>query len=303
MICTRNREDDLAQTLRSIRAQAAPFALGILVIDGSDPEQQPAIEALADAHDAVYAAYPARPSLARQRNYALKHLPPPAEVVYFLDDDVTLHPGYFATLADTLEQHPDVGGVGPTVLLDGEVVPRDKQRSWKQGVKRLFLIEAGTVGRVLPSGGVSNPHRLPLAEAVAVAWLCGCVAYRRGAFEAALCDPALDGYSMDEDLDVSYRIGQTSKLILEPKAKLVHHQSPIGRNQLYRYAYDRLVHRYWFVEKNVRHPFRKPAFWWSMLGRVVLTWGARPNGAELRRGYMAAVRTILRRDHPLLDRV
>lgn len=302
VICTRNRAADLTRTLQSVRAQTLPFALGILVIDGSDPEVQPAIAAVARAHEAVYAAYPGRPSLARQRNHALVHLPPEATVVYFLDDDVTLRPGYFAALADTLARHPEAAGAGPTVLLDGEAAPGGSTRRWKKALNRLFLIEAGRTGRVLPSGGVSNPHRLPLPAAAEVDWLCGCVAYRRSAFEAAQCDPALEGYSMDEDLDVSFRIGQTAALILDPRAKLVHHQSPISRQALYRYAFDRLVHRYWFVEKNLRHPLRKPAFWWATLGRMLLTWGNRSDGPELRRGYRAALRVIRHRDHPLLKR-
>ena len=137
------------------------------------------------------------------------------------------------------------------------------------------------------------PHR--------VQWLNGCASYRRAVLENTRFDPALSGYALGEDLDFSYRIGKAWKLAVVPQAQLVHHASEKNRYDAARFGRTRVIHQRWFMEKNIRHPLRKPAFWWSIVGRLlaVLTSDDKRKWAASR-GLRQGIRTVWQRDHPLL---
>jgi hypothetical protein len=63
----------------------------------------------------------------------------------------------------------------------------------------------------------------------------------------------------------------------------------------------RVVRRYWFVEKNLGSASHRLAFWWSMLGKLlILLVSAHPDRDEALRGFLRGLWTVWRRDHPLL---
>ncbi|RMF60317.1 MAG: hypothetical protein D6746_07025, partial [Bacteroidetes bacterium] len=244
-----------------------------------------------------YLLFPGTPSLARQRNVALDALPDTLDIVHFLDDDVTVHPGYFRALHAVFEDDPSVGGAGGRILQAG-TDPERRGLWWR----RLFLLDHPAPGRVLCSGATTPAQALPLTTRTPVEWLSGCsCAFRRSLLAWHRFDPALEGYSLDEDLDFSYRIGRTARLVVEPAAVLTHHVTPGGRGDASRLAHDAIVHRYWFLEKNLRSPWRRPAFWWSVLGRLLAAGASRsPQAHHVLRARLRAVGTVLRRAHPLL---
>lgn len=304
IICTRNRPADLRRTLGSIAAlgdEAA--ALLVLVVDASD-----AAAAAKNRRTAARASglalrrvpYPGPPSLTRQRNFGLDQLPASVEIVHFVDDDVTVLPGYFTRLAAYLDGHPGVGGVG------GCLCEPDRPAVATRGrlLRRFFFLDGEPPGRVLPSG-IALPAQVNSACGPAVrtvAWLSGCSStYRRTLLDTHRFDPALSGYALFEDLDLSYRIGQVTGLAVVPGARLVHHRSAQNRHRAGRYAYSAVVHRYWFVQKNLSHPLRRAAFWWAMLGQALARFFSRhPARRASLRGHLRGIRTVLRRGHPLL---
>ncbi len=299
VVCTRNRPDDLSRTLASIAAEAGP-GMHVMVVDASDlaaRTQNAAEGASFTAAPLRHLPFPGAPSLARQRNFALDHLPPSIAIVHFLDDDVTLAPGYFDAL-NAWFTHPSVGGAGGRVIEPGPPRPRRLM-----ALRRLLLLDHPAPGRVLPSGVTTPAQTLPLPTPRPVQWLSGCsCAYRRSLLTRHRFDDRLEGYALDEDLDLSFRLGREARLVVEPRAMLFHHVSPVGRDALEGRAHDALVHRYWFLEKNLRSPLRKPAFWWSVTGKLlVAALSSRPDAREALRGRLRAVRTLLRRDHYLLS--
>jgi GT2 family glycosyltransferase len=301
LICTRNRPDDLENTLQSIASQIVSSPLCILIIDASDPEPRARIQAIVSAYSAhkiYYHAFPGSPSAARQRNYGFDHLPPDVAFVSLLDDDVTLKPGYFEHLETALKHRPELGGVGGTVLLpDGSTSPRPKSMWWR----RLFLLDDKTPGRVLISGQTSQAQVLDLKAPVPVEWVGGCATFRRPIVDTVRFDDALDGHATDGDLDFSYRVSRIAPLMVDPAAALIHHESPRNRASVARYAEIHLLHRYWFMEKNIRHALRKPAFWWATLGRLLILSLSRNQHATLvRTGILSGLRAIMKRDYPLL---
>jgi GT2 family glycosyltransferase len=297
IICTRNRPADLARLLDNLASHSGIDQRLIMIVDASDEKWRRENENRITGRQGltvVYLPYSKEPSLARQRNFGLRSLPEHVEIVHFLDDDVILEADYLNFVAEGFSED-GVVGVG------GKIVPReDAGQSGHFG--RFFLLESGRKGRILCSGAATPGQVGASGSPFATEWLGGCAcSFRRDLFETELFDDRLTGYSLDEDLDFSYRASRRGRLLVIPAAVVHHHESPIDRSDIETYARDRMIHRYWFLEKNIQHPLRKPAFWWSCLGRLI---GARLSSKSTARayvsGYIEGMRTVFRRDHPLL---
>lgn len=300
IICTRNRPEELRRTVASIEEQDQASSLLLMVVDASAPEQARRTQALLDRTTLpnCYVPYPATPSLARQRNYGLDRLPASVDIVFFLDDDVTLLPGFFHRVTDYMDRHSDVVGVGGLNTVE---LPRSASPV-RRGLRHAFLLDHPRPGRVLPSGAASSPHHTSHAHPTATQWLTGfAMAYRRSALERERFDERLEGYSHYEDRDLSVRIRRHGRLVMLPQARLIHRESPTNRYDAASFTYSMITHLYWFVEKDIRHPLRKPAFWWATLGRFLATLtSSKPQKWAALHGQLSGIRAILTRAHPLL---
>ncbi len=305
VICTRNRPGELEQTLESIAAHPPSADLLLVVIDASDAEQRTRTRSLVEGFDAlpsVHRPYTDAPSSARQRNAALDRLPPSVEIVHFIDDDVTVHAGYFEALSAVLRTEPDVGGVGGVILEPSKDTPSARS----ERLQRLFFLSHAETGHVLPSGCTTSAQRPAPNDASGLRdteWLNGCSSYRRPLLDQHRFDEILTGYSMLEDLDLSYRIHQQSRLVVQPEARLTHRRSPRNRFDAERYGHSLTVHRRWFVKKHFGDLGSRLAYGWSLLGRLLaLLTSSNPNSSVALRGLLRGIRTVLTRNHPLLAR-
>jgi GT2 family glycosyltransferase len=303
IICTRNRAEALSRTVDSIENVAQETPLLLIVVDASDQEilkqnKNRLSESSSLSH--LHLHYPDRPSLARQRNYGIQRLPSDVEIVFFLDDDVSLKPGYLREIVTLFDRNSEVVGVG------GYDVNQNVTSSFsaQQLLRYLFLLDHPQPGRVLPSGEASPPHRTRSDRPISVHWLAGfTMAYRRSVLERESFDNRLDGYSHYEDRDLAVRICRHGRLMVHPGAQLAHRRSSQNRYDAVRFNYSMLTHLYWFVEKNLESPFRKPAFWWATLGRVLATvFSSNPKKWNALRGLANGIRTVLTRSHPLLKK-
>ena len=303
VLCTRNRPAELTQTLRSVAEQDGAADRLVLVVDASDAEKGPQVDqsvsSLRTQGLPVQShRYTGTPSLARQRNEGVDQLPDAVEVVHFIDDDVTLENGYFSTLTGVLASRPEVGGVG------GVIHERSAPSFPPPLSKRAFLLGDTTPGRVLLSGCAAPAQRpacLSNDTLLPTEWLSGCSSsYRRRLLEEHRFDEALTGYSMLEDLDLSYRVGQSNPLVVAPSAQLLHRRAAQNRPNPEQYHYALTVHRRWFVEKHFGSRRARLAYAWSLVGRLLaLCTSAAPARAALR-GLLRGVATVCTRQHPLL---
>lgn len=301
VIATRNRPEDLKRTLRSIEQASQSDELLVVVVDASDLPQAFSNQQYIEAHTSLhiqYHSFPGSPAGTRQRNYGVDLLPSSVVIVHFIDDDVEVHPDYFRHLATTLHNHPEAGGVGGYIT---ETTSNTSNRpAW---IRRLFLIESPQIGAVLPSGHVSRCRCEETHDVYPVDWLSTCASsYRRDVFDDYQFDPAAEGPSPRlEDLDFSYRVSQSWNLLFQPRAELTHYPSSVNRRPAQQRAAERIARRYWFVEKTIRHPLRKPAFWWATFGQAlaILT-SSKDHKWDALRGHLQGIRTVLMRDHPLL---
>jgi GT2 family glycosyltransferase len=302
VICTRNRPGDVEHVLNSLAEHGSSRSFLSVVVDASDPDVAERVEQAVQSPNGLqtmYLRYDRSPSLARQRNAGVDALPNEIEFVHFLDDDVTLEPDYIDVLAEILETESEVGGVGGLVL---DSNTGTEISIWKRIASRIFLLESSRPGKVLASGGLRGAQSVSLGEPLAVECLGGCASYRRALVEQMRFDDRLEGYSMDEDLDFSYRVGKVAKLIVEPRARLIHHLSSSARHSVRESRRDLLVHRYWFIEKNVDRPFKKVAFWWKIFGSFLMASLSRnPDALEAKKGLIDGIRIVRTRAHPLLS--
>lgn len=303
VICTRNRPNELEQTLQSVAAQSGVEKRLVFVVDGSDSAIQSQNRELVNQFEIkawTHFPYNKQPSSARQRNYGITSLPSCVKIVHFIDDDVTVQPGYFNSLSKVLYTHPNVGGVGGVLQEPG----CDASSGVGTYIQSLFLLSHSEPGRVLPSGCTTTAQRsTPNGESKLreTEWLNGCSTYRRTLLDRHRFDEGLTGYSMLEDLDLSYRISRHTRLVVQPQARLLHRRSPCNRLPTKRYSYTLAVHRFWFVEKNLDTLPCRLAFWWSMLGKlIILLVTFHPDRDAALRGFLRGLRATWVRDHELL---
>ncbi|WP_263819545.1 glycosyltransferase family 2 protein [Salinibacter sp.] len=311
VICTRNRPEELEETLDSIAAHPPSTNLLLAVMDASDAETKAQVQSVVENFDvvpSVHWSYTDPPSLARQRNAALDRLPTAVEVVHFIDDDVTVHPGYFEALSAVLRTRPDVGGAGGLVLEPSKDAPSARN----ERLQSFFFLSHTEVflshtedGRVLPSGcttSAQQPTRHDTSGLCDTEWLNGCSSYRRSILDQHRFDEVLTGYSMLEDLDLSYRIHRQARLVVQPEARLTHRRSPSNRFGAERYNHALTVHRRWFIEKHFGDVTSRLAYWWSLVGRLLATTvSSAPPRPAARRGLLHGLQTVLTRNHPLLS--
>ena len=303
LIVTRNRPVFLASTLDSIQKQDVTASVRLLVVDASDPaeaEKNRSTISQFEAGETIHILYPDAPSTARQRNFGFDRLPEDTEVVFLLDDDVELTSGYLQTLGNALVEDRTLGAIGGLKLKpDGS---HDVTPSGYMWLRRFFCLDHPKAGRLLLSGCTSPANGRPVRQRTDVEWLSGFgMALRREVVDSFRTDAILTGYSLHEDLDFTYRIGKEWRLAIDPSAGLIHHNAPSNRFSRRDYAMRLLIHRYWIVEKNIRHPLKKPAFWWATLGQMLLlTLSRNPSATDVRKGITRAIPVVLRRMDPIL---
>lgn len=261
IVCTRNRPDDLRLCLEAVREST--LLPHVIVVDGSDDDGSLAISRVAAAEWPGSALRHLRTEagLARQRNTGVDHVPTASSIVHFIDDDTEVEPDYFATIMRTFADDPAVAGVGglQTNARPMQVKP----------LRRFFLLQGPDAAVVLSSGRNSYPWG---ASTVTDAeWLVGaCMSYRLGVFSEELFDGRLEGYSWGEDYDFSYRVSRRHRLVLNPSARLVHHFSETARARARSLAQARVHVIHAWVREQRHHGLSLPAYWWSVLGEVVV---------------------------------
>jgi GT2 family glycosyltransferase len=200
LIPTAGRVAELAVTLAGLAAQDDP-PFRVIVSDQSDvpAEEAPAVQAMIRVLDAqgrptrIIRHLPRR-GLAEQRQFLLSHSGAPS--VLFLDDDVWLEPGALATLHEALVGC-ETGLVGMAVqglsfLDDERPAEREAFQPWQAGIQpervdrdteafdRWPLHNAANLVHLAREVELPAQGWLPYK----VAWIGGCVMYRRAALIA-----------------------------------------------------------------------------------------------------------------------
>jgi GT2 family glycosyltransferase len=268
IIATRNRRADLLACLASLAVQTHPPD-EVIVVDASHDLCGDEARSYQRASGSVRLRYEhARtPGAASQRNQALDLLDAATDYVVLLDDDVVLEPDYCAVLVDALESDRNLVGVGGWIT-NPQAAPFESALGW---LLRLFLIYGAEPGQVLPSG-FNTPMfvRQPGTRFPSDCLEGGNACFRAEVLRGLRFDHGYErfsGYAYAEDLDLTYAVGRSGRLCVEPRARMLHNVSPAGRVDNLRLGLAQAVNRARFLRKHLgRDVGHLVCYLWAMLG-------------------------------------
>ena len=217
VIATLDRPENLTETIASVAA-CVPLPAEVVIVDGHEGFSARSVAAAWNRPCAGlsvrYLASP--PGLTRQRNAGLAVAG--AEIVLFLDDDVTIPPHAVATMLAAYED-PGVAGV------TGRVVGDRSQLINRESRLRRFLPGGGREGSFTRFGYPRYIEKV--TEPQDVEYMLGCFmsARRDLAIEVGF-DERLTGYALAEDEDFSYRLSQRGRIRYLPEIVVEHRLAP-----------------------------------------------------------------------------
>ena len=262
VLCTRNRSSEVRTCLETVRLQTR-VPDRVLVVDSSDDDETERIVAgFAEVWPmgSIIEHQRAERGLTIQRAAGIDATT--EEIVHFIDDDTVLEPGYFEGIVAAFEADGDerLGGVG------GFVADQPEHRFRR--VDAWLGLDSAVEGVVLRSGRNIRVYTEP-REPLAVDWLSGCaMSFRRAVFATERPNLALAHGGNGEDVELSYRVRQHSGLVVTPRARMEHHESPIDRRSAEQLVGVELTSRYDRVRAGTGRLSMR-AFWISAFGQLV----------------------------------
>jgi GT2 family glycosyltransferase len=268
IIPTKDRVAELSLTLRTLFQQSSVFQQLIIVDQGTTDESQKATEREWQAAPAPlrnslrldYIREPQISGLAVARNRAIELAQ--AEVWLFLDDDVELAPDFLERLLEVYAQDPEVDGVSG--IITNYRRPPLPFRVWNLVFERgPFHDERQPV--------YWNADRLRQCQPVVVRKLGGgLMSFRASSIRGVRFDDSLRGVSLGEDVDFCARLGPRTKLVIAPRARLKHNQSPAGRSRDHWLRQDALAAHYLY-HRNWNHGFKnRLCIIWLSVGHALV---------------------------------
>jgi glycosyltransferase involved in cell wall biosynthesis len=250
VIPTRDRASVLRLTLESIASQSMQPAQ-IVLVDASDDQAcyEACVESAVDGLIAALVWMKAETAgAASQRNQGVLACEQPT--IGFFDDDILLMPDCMQRLWQALQGDVALGGVGATITNQTYQHPGLIGRL----VFRLMavLTEVSYAGLVVgPAVNFLPDDREDLPEIVPVQWLnLGCVLYRKDALPNPPFPGHFVGYSMMEDLTLSWTVGQNWKLANARTARIFHDSQPgLHKSDASALAEMELVNRHYVMTR------------------------------------------------------
>jgi GT2 family glycosyltransferase len=225
IIPTANRPTELTDTIHSLLAQSALLQSVIVVAsESADVErciqESPRVTLLFDAG-----------SSAHKRNLALPHVK--GKYVFFLDDDVELHPAYLSEATALLDDFPAIVGFSGKLLKDGNVTRAEA----KELIQRWEHQEHWR-GRLRVENRSTQFHGSNLI-------------IRRSVLTRENFDEQLLQYSLGEDYDLWVRAKRYGFTGRYDRCIAVHLRASGGRLNARRKAYSHIANHWHFVRKGV----------------------------------------------------
>jgi len=232
VICTLARPQAVRHAVRSALVQSSPPKI-IVIVDGSgDPAISVALATIAKSSNSITSivVLASKSGLPRQRNAGMDHVlrkAPNCDYIHFIDDDVTLNPGYIAAIEEVFRDYSDAIVVGG----------RDLNRSAKVHpiLGRISMFDSRREGCILKSAFnimCESPNVVTKVE-----WLSGLSqSYRVSKVTNLRFDESIRFYG--EEVDMHIRCGFVGALYWTPHATLRHESSSIGRESMEKATFE-----------------------------------------------------------------
>lgn len=270
IIATRNRPDELLETVTSIVSQTV-LPGDLCIVDSSEATAVRAkIEGMCAAAGLMLKyLHPAPRGLTVQRNYGIDRTS--GDPVFLLDDDVYLAPDCHEKVLEEYERWgPELGGVRASAITPS--VPPWPAILWRRlfGIGGWWPEASGRLRRGFWIEGVSQSAGVRKVDCFVGFFM----SFRRKVFEYERFDEMLSGYAHKEDIDFTYRVSRRFTLVQTPTAKCEHFKTSTDRMPAYQLQRMNLGNQFYLHRKNMPQDFRhKLALWWGLTGLFVLNIG------------------------------
>ena len=279
IIPTKNRANDLLAVVRSL-FQQTHLPKQVVIIDQSESEESRVqvekafSEGTPPIREKVQFCYVLDSTisgLTAARNRAMEVAE--GDVWLFLDDDVILEPDFIDELLQVYVRKPKAVGVSGVVT--NYSLPPRAFRLWS------WLFARGPF-RDERQRVYWEAEHLRNSEPIRVSHLGGgLMSFRAEAIRGLRFDDNLRGVSDGEDVDFCARLGRNAILMITPRARLLHRQSPAGREQGHQLRREARAKHYLYY-RNWHYGFRnRLCFFWLNVG-----YGLAAMVASLRRGSL-----------------
>lgn len=268
LVPTMNRLDDMMEMVDSVLAQSIPVHVFAVVDAGDTPTLEARLREKLQPAGIELLYRTSVPGTSLQRNIGLDLLAEQLEaddLVFFFDDDVLLEPNFVEEVIRCMDlpMHPPVGCVLATFTQE----PRP--RGWQQTWFRMFQMTHQVSGDQAHLGAAGAVQWLmePSTDVAVPVASGGRTCYRWAAIAQERLDEFLPGYTLNEDVEYSFRVAKKWTIVHSPTVRLFHKRSPKGRvdygDRLSRMIYSQF---YFFRKHRPRDPGHLAALAWNAMG-------------------------------------
>jgi len=261
IIPTKNRASDLGIAVRSLLGQTVLPAQVVIVDQSSDDSSFERVKTEFATAPGVRLDY-VRDTLlngaAAARNRAMESAT--GEIWLFLDDDVVLEPEFIERLLEAYSDHPEA--VGMSGIITNYRPSPLPQRLWSALFARgPFRDERQPIYWAADQLRNGEPH--PVRQ-----FTGALMSFRARAIGEMRFDTNHPG-ALAEDTDFCWRLPAGTRLLLTPRARLVHNRSPNGRPRDH-WLRAHAQGFYYLYERNLKHGIRnRICFAWLNVGYAI----------------------------------
>jgi GT2 family glycosyltransferase len=272
VIPTKNRKDDLQELLQSILKQTVLPKEIIIVDDSEDESTKDLIE-----NTRKYFTRKGIPlnylrgnkhskSISAARNIGARASS--GDVICFLDDDVILDKNYLKENLRVYDLYEDAKGV------QGYISNWRPYSMLGNAISKVCFNFPRNFFEKDKCRAFPFSYSYPPTRVIECEWLVGAnSSYKKEILKEFEFDESLKGYSMCEDIDLSYRICKKyeKSLYLSPYAKIIHKQSLAARTSGKKFVIILMSYPTYFFYKDVRQSLKNNIlfYWGFFLGRLI----------------------------------
>ena len=252
---TKNRIDELLETLDSITGQEHPPE-EVVIIDQSTEDCGDLVRSKFASRPEINLVYiwdPEIPGLVPARDVGVARST--SEIVFFIDDDITLDLDCVGNLAQRYADNPEFAGICG-VDVDGALIPW-----WLVIARKAYMLGPFNDDRSLTNKRFKNLKEPQPARLVSG----GYISYRKSVFDEFQFEGKLWGHRWNSSIDFSYRVSAKYLVVLDPLVR-VRHRIPYGTYTAEEFVRIRVAGAFFFFKRNIKKtPVGWATFSWLLL--------------------------------------